>query len=47
MSGGRPRDPIWEFFSERQDKFLWENKAECITCKKGDEIGFHNEDASF
>ena len=32
MSGGRPRDPIWEIFNERQD--LGENKADCITCKK-------------
>ena len=32
MSSGRPRDPIWEFFKERQD--LGENKTECITCKK-------------
>ena len=26
MSGGRPRDPIWEFFNERQD--LGEGKTE-------------------
>ena len=32
MSGGPPRDPIWEFFNERQD--LGENKAENFTCKK-------------
>ncbi len=27
MSGGRPRDPIWDFFKERRE--LGENKAEC------------------
>ena len=32
MSGGRPRETIWEFFNQRQD--LGENRAECITCKK-------------
>ena len=46
MSGGRRRDPTWEFFSERQDQFYGKIKQNVLRARKsGDEIGFHNEDA--